>query len=245
MFERIVVGVTKEATGRDAGHRADQLAAAFGATVHYVYVFGGEHGQLGDSERRPHRGRQQGAPGHAPRARKRAEHHHAQGELLSTHRRDDLTAGDPRGSARRRGCSTESVGGHMSDRNLETVKQVYAAFGAGDVETILASIAENVDWASEPDGHAPWHGVHKGKGEVQKFFGNLGTTVEVLEFTPLTFASNGTDVLTVVRFAMRSTATGKQGAMDIHHWFHFDADGKIDRYRGTEDTALTYELLSK
>ena len=31
--------------------------------------------------------------------------------------------------------------------------------------------------------------------------------------------------------------------MDLHHWFQF-RDGKVARYRGTEDTALTAELLS-
>jgi ketosteroid isomerase-like protein len=31
--------------------------------------------------------------------------------------------------------------------------------------------------------------------------------------------------------------------MDLHHWFHF-RDGKIARYRGTEDTALTQALLT-
>jgi hypothetical protein len=30
--------------------------------------------------------------------------------------------------------------------------------------------------------------------------------------------------------------------MDLHHWFRL-RDGKIAFYRGTEDTALTAELL--
>ena len=130
----------------------------------------------------------------------------------------------------------------MAD-NIATVQKIYEAFGRGDVAFILDQVADNVDWASEPAGTAPWHGVHKGKGELPKFFEALGANIEVTEFAPLTFASNDTDVLTVVRFGMKVPATGKQGGMDLHHWFRFNDAGKIERYRGTEDTALTYELL--
>ena len=137
------------------------------------------------------------------------------------------------------------MGGQMSNANIATVQRVYEAFGRGDIATILDAIADDVDWASEAESTiAPWHGVHKGKGEVPRFFEHLAANIEVLEFTPLTFASNDTDVLTVVRFAMRVPATGKQGAMDIHHWFHFE-NGKIARYRGTENTALTAELPAR
>ena len=130
----------------------------------------------------------------------------------------------------------------MAD-NIATVQKIYEAFGNGDVATILDQVTEDVDWASEADGTAPWHGVHKGKGEVPKFFEALGANIEVTEFTPLTLAANDNDVLTVVRFGMRIPATGKQGTMDLHHWFRFNSAGKVERYRGTEDTALTAELL--
>ena len=132
----------------------------------------------------------------------------------------------------------------MAD-NIATVQKIYEAFGRGDVATILDQVTEDVDWASEPNGTAPWHGVHKGKGEVPKFFEAIGANLEVTEFTPLTFAANDHDVLTVVRFGMRIPATGKQGTMDLHHWFRFNSAGKVERYRGSEDTALTAELLHK
>jgi ketosteroid isomerase-like protein len=132
----------------------------------------------------------------------------------------------------------------MADKKIATVQKIYEAFGRGDVATILDQVTDDVDWASEPESTiAPWHGVHKGKGEVPKFFEAIGTNLDVTEFTPLAFASSDQDVMTVVRFGMRVPATGKSGEMDLHHWFHFDADGKVDRYRGTENTALTAELL--
>ena len=62
------------------------------------------------------------------------------------------------------------------------------------------------------------------------------------EFTPVSFAANDDEVLTVVRFRVKARATGKVAAMDLHHAFVF-RDGKIARYRGTEDTAQTEAAL--
>ena len=62
------------------------------------------------------------------------------------------------------------------------------------------------------------------------------------EFTPLSFASNDTDVMVVTRWSATAPATGKNATMDIHHWWRF-RDGKIYLYRGTEDTAQTQDIL--
>ena len=57
------------------------------------------------------------------------------------------------------------------DTKIQTVQDVYAAFGRGDVEAILAVLTDDVDWASEPESSiAPWHGVRRGKAEVPSFF---------------------------------------------------------------------------
>ena len=131
----------------------------------------------------------------------------------------------------------------MGDTKIQTIQAIYEAFGRGDVDAILDKVTDDVDWAVEPEGSAPWHGVRKGKGEVSNFFKNLGDNVEVTEFTPLAFASNETDVMVVIRYSMRVPATGKSGAMDLHHWWRF-RDDKVSSVRGTEDTALTTNLLS-
>lgn len=131
----------------------------------------------------------------------------------------------------------------MNDQNIKTVKALYEAFGRGDVAAILDMLADDVDFASEPDQKiAPWHG-RRSKADVPAFFQALADTVDVTEFTPLAFASNETDVMVVIRFGMKVKATGKSGAMDLHHWWRF-RDGKVVQYRGTEDTALTAELLT-
>jgi ketosteroid isomerase-like protein len=129
------------------------------------------------------------------------------------------------------------------DVKVKTIAEVYEAFGRGDVAAILDAVTEDVDWAAEATSSAaPWYGVRHGRNEVAEFFAAFGATMEVEEFTPVSFAANDTDVHTVVRFRARSRSTGKTAAMNLHHFFTF-RDGKIAYYRGTEDTAQTEAVL--
>jgi ketosteroid isomerase-like protein len=113
------------------------------------------------------------------------------------------------------------------NQHIQTIKAVYEAFGRGDVDAIVATVTDDVDWSSDTGSDAaPWYGSRRGPSGVVAFF-----------------ADNGDDVLTVVRFRARSRATGKSASMQLHHWFHFRGD-KIDYYRGTEDTAITLAALA-
>jgi ketosteroid isomerase-like protein len=129
------------------------------------------------------------------------------------------------------------------DANIKTIERVYDAFTRGDVAAILEVVTDDVDWASETTSTvAPWYGVHHGRDGVAEFFTALASAMDVEEFTPVAFAANDNDVLTVVRFRVRSKSTGRDAAMDLHHVFRF-RDGKIAYYRGTEDTAQTEAVL--
>jgi ketosteroid isomerase-like protein len=144
--------------------------------------------------------------------------------------------------------STETPGrdGEMTmsaEDNLKTIKMVYEAFARGDVQAIAEAVSDDVDWAADTTSTvAPWYGVRRSKADVAEFFEAFGSTMEVEEFTPISFAANDTDVLTVVRFRVRARATGRTAAMHLHHYFVF-RDGKIAYYRGSEDSAQTVAIL--
>jgi uncharacterized protein len=130
-----------------------------------------------------------------------------------------------------------------AEDNIKTIQSVYEAFGRGDVGTILESVTDDVDWASDTSSTvAPWYGVHKGKAGVGAFFQEFGGAIEVAEFTPFAFAANDSEVHTVVRFRATSRATGKSVEMNLHHYFVFQGS-QISYYRGTEDTAITEAAL--
>ena len=123
--------------------------------------------------------------------------------------------------------------------NVKTIQAVYEAFGRGDIATILDVLTDDVDWASEADStEVPWWGVRHGKAEVADFFTQLGTEMEVEEFTPLAIIGDGDVVLTVARYRAKSRTNGKAATMNLHHHWTF-RDGKIAYYRGAEDTLAT------
>jgi ketosteroid isomerase-like protein len=131
----------------------------------------------------------------------------------------------------------------MSDGNLDTVKQIYEAFGRADVATILDRLADDVDWATDTTSTAaPWYGRRSGKAEVERFFQDIAGVSEVLEFTPLSFAASGEEVHTLVRYRVRFTNTGNEVEMNLHHYFRF-RDGTVVYYRGSEDTAQVLAAL--
>ena len=93
------------------------------------------------------------------------------------------------------------------DPKIETIMRVYDAFGRGDLDAVLAEVADDVDWAAEASSaSAPWYGRYAGKAEVPRFFQALGSSIEISEFAPLSFTSNDTDVMVAIRWTGRSCA---------------------------------------
>ena len=129
--------------------------------------------------------------------------------------------------------------------NVKTIQAVYEAFGRGDVLAILDVVADDVDWGTDTASPvAPWHGIRRSKAEVQQFFEALGAATEVDVFEPVAIAgTDDGDVMTFVRFTFRRRETGESASMNLHHYFHLQ-DGRIDRYRGTEDLLETQRLFA-
>jgi ketosteroid isomerase-like protein len=123
-----------------------------------------------------------------------------------------------------------------SDAKVQAVQRLYAAYGQGDIDGVLATVASDVDWAAEAAGTAvPWWGKFRGKDEVPRFFEAIGTNVDVTEFDIVSFTSNDTDVVATVHWTFTVKATGKTASMYMQHWWRF-AEGKIVFFRGSEDS---------
>jgi hypothetical protein len=52
------------------------------------------------------------------------------------------------------------------------------------------------------------------------------------------------EVFAFLRFAVRMKATGRDAAFHLHHYFRFGGDGKIEYYRGSEDSAQVEHALA-
>jgi uncharacterized protein len=133
-----------------------------------------------------------------------------------------------------------------SERNIATVKDLYEAFGRGDVPAILDHLTDDVDWATDAAiASAPWYGPRRGKAEVPSFFEGIAQTGPVTQFDLVSIAASETgDVHAFIRYAFTVSATGRQVAMNLHHFWRF-RDGKVCFVRASEDTALVGEALAR
>ena len=128
--------------------------------------------------------------------------------------------------------------------NLAIVQAIYDAVGRGDVAAILDRVTDDVDWSAEAASNAaPWHGPRPGKPGVANFFSELASSIEILEFTPHSFAAGQDDVHLLVEFTFRSISTGREASMTMHHYWRI-RDGKVDHFRGSEDTEQTARVFA-
>ena len=121
--------------------------------------------------------------------------------------------------------------------NLNTVQDIYAAFGAGDVPSILASLADDVDWEYGPGStDVPWLQHRSGHNAVAGFFNSL-SAVDIHKFAPKELLETDGVVVALIDVDFTVKATGKRVTEEdeIHVW-RFNADGKVARYRHGVDT---------
>lgn len=128
--------------------------------------------------------------------------------------------------------------------NLATVRGIYEAFGSGDVEAILDVVGDDVDWAVDAEPVAPWYGERRGKDGVASFFADLAGSMEVQDFAVEAMSASDNEVFAFLRFAFRMKATGREASFHLHHYFRFGADGKVEYYRGAEDSAQVAKALA-
>jgi hypothetical protein len=73
----------------------------------------------------------------------------------------------------------------MSEQqNIETIQQMYEAFGRAEVASIVAKLTDDVKWVSHFDTIVPWSGDFSGKTQVPRFFEAIFQSVDVEAFRP-------------------------------------------------------------
>ncbi len=139
-----------------------------------------------------------------------------------------------------------------SSSHVETVQSMYAAFGRGDVASILARLHPEVDWRINVDPAAP--GVAhvapmrpcRGNRSVPDFFAALARDLDFHVFEPRLFLTAGHSVASRVRIEWTHRGTKKRFAADSLHLFTFDAAGKLTEFREFTDTlgvAASYDAV--
>src|SRR5690348_5759181 len=98
----------------------------------------------------------------------------------------------------------------MPQDNVRFIQDVYAAYARGDSQYILNNTTDDVEWINEGPEAIPYAGTFKGRQQVQRFFQNLGTTVDNGKVTATEWVAEGENVVAIGRFTATVKATGKR-----------------------------------
>ena len=125
----------------------------------------------------------------------------------------------------------------MSNANIAFVQGLYAAFSKGDIATIIAGLAADVDWVvNGRRKDYPLLGSWKGPADVQKFFQGVGQLQETVEFSPREFIADDDHVVVLGHYNWKIRKTGRTVASDWAHVFTIRG-GKVVKFQEFTDTA--------
>jgi ketosteroid isomerase-like protein len=123
----------------------------------------------------------------------------------------------------------------MSDL-VATVKEMYAAFGRGDVDGIMRHVADDVLWESEGPEELGFTGVRHGRQESLGFFQGITREHADPKLTMRDFVASDDSVAVFGRYEFTLKRSGRRVNSPVGHLFQF-RDGKVVRYINLVNTA--------
>jgi uncharacterized protein len=122
----------------------------------------------------------------------------------------------------------------QTDQNVEHIKKGYEAFAAGDVETLMSLLDDNIEWIQPGDSAVS--GTYHGKGELGDMLSRLAEKSPTI--TPRRFLADG-DMVVV----LSDTTAGGEAAQDAE--VYTLRDGKTVRAQLYGDTAMMERVYGK
>jgi uncharacterized protein len=121
--------------------------------------------------------------------------------------------------------------------NVALVQSLYAAFGRGDIESIIAGLAADVAWdVTGRREDYPLCGRWQGAEQVRKFFAGVAELQESQEFSPKEFIAVDDRVFVLGHYSWTFRKTGRKIATDWIHVFTIRG-GAVVAFREFTDTA--------
>jgi uncharacterized protein len=133
----------------------------------------------------------------------------------------------------------------MSEQdNVQVVRDLYAAFGRGDIPAILDALSDDAQLhhAGLPDS-VPWGSrTHAGRDQWAEFFGDLDATLEAELFEPHEYFAQADRVVALGHYRFRAKATGKTFESPWAMAWTI-RDGKVADCRVFEDTETQADAI--
>jgi ketosteroid isomerase-like protein len=133
-------------------------------------------------------------------------------------------------------------------QNTRVVQDAYAAFGRGDVQSILNSLDDGIVWKGVYGAgpHVPTAGERRGKAQVGEFFKQVAQHVNFSSFEPTEFIATGDKVVALGHYT-GTTPVGKRFDSDFAMVFTL-RNGKVTEFQEFTDSAqvnAAYEVAER
>jgi uncharacterized protein len=128
--------------------------------------------------------------------------------------------------------------------NVQLLKNLYDAFGRGDIPTVLGAMSPDIRW-HEAEGNPympsgePWVGPD---AVLNNLFMKLGAEWDGFAVHPRQFHDAGDSVIVEGRYIGTYKATGRSADMQFCHVWDI-ADGKVSRFQQHVDTAKFQDVM--
>lgn len=130
----------------------------------------------------------------------------------------------------------------MSEQNIAMMRELYDAFGRGDVPAVLGAFDPQIEW-NEAEG-MPYGGVYTGPEAVaENVFGPVTGDVADFQVRAEEFFATGDEVVSLGRYTGRGAESGKELDVAFAHAWTI-RDGKIARFRQYVDTVAFNAALA-
>jgi ketosteroid isomerase-like protein len=122
----------------------------------------------------------------------------------------------------------------VASQNIEIAKKAYDAFAAGDLETVLGTFDDNVEFFVP--GNSTISGTYRGKAEVTKFFAKLAE--KSFTTTPSRYLADDDAVVALGQITAGGESAPEADVMTFR-------GGKIVKLQGYGDTAMQERVYGR
>jgi uncharacterized protein len=128
--------------------------------------------------------------------------------------------------------------------NVKLLRNVYDAFGRGDMPTVLGAMSPEIHWhEAESNPYMPSGGAWVGPDAVlSNLFQKLGAEWDGFAVHPKSFHDAGDSVIVEGRYSGRYKATGKSMDTQVCHVWEIK-DGKVIKFQQYVDTAKLQHVM--
>jgi uncharacterized protein len=129
----------------------------------------------------------------------------------------------------------------MAD-NVEVLRGGYEAFGRGDMDAVMQTWADDIEWEGPNATELPGGGTHRGKQDVAQMAGQIAENWDPFHVQPDEFLEQGDTVVVLGHIEGTAKSTGKDAKVPFVHVWRM-SDGKVKRVQALIDTAVVLDAL--